>query len=302
MGDPVQPVQPKKDPNILKIKKDVIAQVKSELTKDVILKKFFRQDKEIKKSNTRLKYYFISAVVVFAAAVTIGFCMMSKTINNMYTTYIKDTEEIIIAKSDLELANSWERLPVQQRKERLRDQYFQIVRYYTNAVPEEQRMSNEQVTDSFNKIWACTQEIPSINFFMPVAYMKVATNFNPVYNVKYKLGITKTFRKTGEAAANLALVKSNSTFFVEFKGPRTLTNPVEAITLLIARMDDLMSTFHNREDWIFLALFTNEYTVIEKHWDGGKGKIPDGLYESGDLAEVLKYYHAFKNWQIPAVE
>jgi len=294
--------QQKKNLDVAKIKREVIAQVKNELTKDVIINKVFQQTEDVKKSNMMFKLSLIGAAVVFAIAMIFGFHMMRNTINDMYTTYIKNTEEIIIAKSDLELANSWERLPVQQRKERLRNQYFQIVRYYTNAVPEEQKMSNEQITDSFNKIWTCSQEIPSINFFMPVAYMKVATNFNPVYNAKYKIGIASMFRKTGEAAANLALVKHNKAFFVEFKGPRTLTNPVEAITLLIARMDDLMTTFNNREDWIFLALFTNEYTVIEKHWDGGKGKIPDSLYESGDLAEVLKYYHAFKNWQIPAVE
>ena len=63
-----------------------------------------------------------------------------------------------------------------------------------------------------------------------------------------------------------------------------------------------MITFNNREDWVLLALFTDEYQVIRDYWDEGAGAIPDEYYEEGQLAEALKYYHAFRNWKIPVVE
>lgn len=270
--------------------RNIVAQVKDEI------------DARLKATNLYLRLGIIASVVLAAVVIGIGFYFMRNTIDDMYQTYIKNTEKIIIAKSDIEIANSWERLPVQQRKERLRERYFEIVRYYTNAVPEDQRMSTEQIMNTFNKIWACTQRIPSINFFLPVAYIKVASNFNPVYNSEYKRGIAAMYRKTAEAAANLPIVKHDPIFQIDYKGLKSLNNPIESVTLLIARIDDLMATFNNREDWVLLALFTNEYDVIKKYWDGGKGTIPDKIYEQGQLADALKFYQNFKNWQIPAIE
>jgi len=270
--------------------RNIIAQVTAEI------------DARLKATNLYLRLGIIASVVLAVVVIGIGFYFMRNTINDMYQTYIKNTEKIIIAKSDIEIANSWERLPVQQRKERLRERYFEIVRYYTNAVPEDQRMSTEQIMDTFNKIWACIQRIPSINFFLPVAYIKVASNFNPVYNSEYKRGIAAMYRKTAESAANLPIVKHDPIFQIDYKGLKSLNNPIESVTLLIARINDLMTTFNNREDWVLLALFTNEYNVIKKYWDGGKGTIPDKIYEQGQLADALKFYQNFKNWQIPAIE
>jgi len=291
----VKPQQKKTE----ELKQDIIRDIKEGLANGV-LKKLL----EASTSKIPLRYSIIIGVLTIAFIVSIvtGFRLMNKTIDKMYVTYIRNTEEIIVAKSNIELANSWERLPENQRKERLREQYFKIVRYYTNAVPDEQRMSSEQIMDTFNRMWNCTKRMPTINFFLPAAYMKVATNYNPVYNVKYKRGIAALYDKSARAIANLPLVKSDPIFKVEYKGTKTLYNPDQAIALLIARIDDLMTTFNNREDWTILALYLNEYTVIEKYWDEGKGAIPDKLYETGALAETLKYYYAFKAWQIPAIE
>lgn len=281
------------------LKKDIVKDIKEGLANGV-LKKLL----EASTSRIPLKYAVIISVltIAFVFSIVTGFRLMNRTIDEMYATYIRNTEEIIVSKSNIELANSWERLPVNQRKERLREQYFKIVRYYTNSVPEEQKMSSEQITDTFNRLWNCTVRVPTINFFLPVAYMKVATNFNPVHNIKYKRGIAALYNKGAQAIANLPLVKSDPLFKVEYKGSKTLYNPDQAVTLLVARIDDLMTTFNNREDWVVLSLFLNEYTVIDEYWDEGKGAIPDKLYESGNLAETLKYYYAFKAWQIPAVK
>lgn len=275
--------------------------VKDEVSTNVINKLVQLDAAKSSSKSKALTIIFSVMIALFIGTIVVAFYYMDRTINDMYLTYIKNTEDIIRTRADIELSNAWERLPVGQRKERLREQYFQIIRYYTNAIPEEQKMSNEQIVDSFNNLWACTETIPAINFFVPVAYMKVSTNFNPVYNVKYKRGVAALYLKTAESIANLPLVRNDSSFRVEYKGLKTVNNPSESVKLLAARIDDLMTTFSNREDWVLLALFTNEYDVIDKYWENGDGNIPDELYEAGELAEALKYYHAFKNWQIPAV-
>ncbi len=244
----------------------------------------------------------ILAGVLFLAVATmaVGSYFFVKTINDMYSTYIKETEKIIKTRSQIDLANQWERLPVNQRKERLRDQFFEIVRYYTNDVPDEQKMNDEQILNTFNQLWLCTERLPHVNFFLPVAYMKVKTNFNPVYNTEYQYGIAGFYLKEAERMSQLPLIKEDDIFKTTYKGSTTLNNPQQAIKLLIARIDDLMHTFNNREDWVILSLFENEYNVIEQHWHGGEGIIPDKLYESSDLAKTLQYYHSFKNWKIPS--
>ena len=245
---------------------------------------------------------FISVTIIFVAAVILGAISFGNVTNEMRTTYIQETESLINARQSIELANAWERLPVGQRKERLREQYFQLVRYYTNSTPDEQKMSDEQINDSFNQLWLATERVPSINFFLPVAYMKVATNFNPVYNQDFRRGIGAFFLREAEQVANLQIVREDPVFMTAYRGIETVNNPQEAIKLLVARIDDLMKVFNNREDWIILAMFTNEYEVIEDFWEGGEGQIPDQLYISGKLSECLEYYYAFKNWQIPAIE
>ena len=268
----------------------------------VILQKILSNDSITNKGVSRgwLTLFGI-IVIVFTLTVLIGTIMVTKTINDMHATYIQETEKIIKTTSEIDAANAWERLPVNQRKERLREQYYKIIRYYTNGVPENQRMADDQILDSFNTLWLCTERIPSINFFLPLAYMKVATNFNPVYNMEYKNGIAAFYLKAAETTANLPLVQRDPIFQVYFQGIKTANNPNEMIKLLVARIDELAKTFQNREDWVILALFTNEYEVLARYWDDGKGAIPDTFYTQGFLSETLKYYYAFKNWQIPAV-
>ena len=218
----------------------------------------------------------------------------------MANTYVEKTEQIIKTRNDIEMANAWERLPVNQRRERLKNKWFEIIRFYTNTVPEEQKMDEDMIVESFNTIWSCTQRLPHINFFLPVAYMKVKTNFNPVYDRDWQRGIIGFYPKMAERIVNLPIVRTDDVFKVAYKGIPTLNNPNEAIRLLVARIDDLMMTFNSREDWVLLSLFMDEYQVISKYWEGGEGKIPDEMYESGELAEALMFFQHFKNWQIPA--
>lgn len=269
---------------------------------DAVLAKSFQADTERNKTLRNIIIAFTSVTLVFVLAVIFGAISFNRVTNEMRATYIHETESLINARQDIELANAWERLPVGQRKERLREQYFQVVRYYTNSTPEEQKMSDDQINESFNQLFLATERVPSINFFLPVAYMRVATNFNPVYNQAYRRGIAAFFLREAEQVANLQLVREDPVFMTAYRGVETVNNPQESIKLLVARIDDLMKIFNNREDWVLLALFTNEYEVIENYWDGGEGQIPDELYVSGNLAEALEYFYAFKNWQIPAIQ
>lgn len=241
---------------------------------------------------------FAAITSIFAIALALSTFFFITTINRMHSTYIQETEEIIIGRENIEMANSWERLPPQQRKEQLRSQYFKIIRYYTKDVGDDQRMNDTLLLESFNTLWKTTERVNQ-NFFLSLAYMKVATNFNPIYNVEYKHGVGGLYLRTYETIANLPIVREDPVFQTVYKGSETVNNPNEAIKLIVARMNDLMSLFNNRVDWVLLSMFTNEYDVIEKYWDGGEGSIPDDFYKSGQLAEALRYYHAFSNWDIP---
>lgn len=239
----------------------------------------------------------LSLFIVVMIWVAIG---VSGTFKEMHNTYIKNTDEIIKVRSEHEISNAWERKPENEKREMLRAQYTEIITYYTINTDDKYKMSSQQIDMTFNQLYNCLRTVPRINFFMAVAYMKVATNFNPVHNRDWKFGLAALYNKTGETICNLPRIKNDEAFFTIWKGLQTLNRPEEAIKLLVARVDDLMLTFNNREDWVFLALFTNEYDVINKYWKNGEGKIPDEIYREGDLAEVLKYYYSFKNWQIPS--
>jgi len=252
------------------------------------------------KSNKKMIHILAMVLVLSVIVIGVSSFYFVQTINDMHQTYITETEKIIRTRSDIEIANSWERLPVNQRKERLRGQFFEIVRYYNNNVPDEQRMNDEQILNVYNQLWDTTERLPHVNFFLPVAYMRVVTNFNPIYNSEYRYGIAGFYINQAEDIANLPVVRNDPVFMTSFSGITTLNNPTEAIKLLVARIDDLMKTFNNREDWVILALFQDEYNVIRDYWDSGDGAIPDEMYESGPLAETLTYYHSFKNWRIPA--
>lgn len=245
---------------------------------------------------------FIITLIVFSATLALGVVFYIKTTNEMRNTYIHNVEEVILSHTEIQTANDWERLPEEQRKSMLREQYNIIIRYYTNTIPDEQKMNNDQIIDTFNELWRTTEKVSAVNFFLPVAYMKVATNFNPSYNSQYKHGIAGFLLKTIEYTINLPLVQDDPIFKTVYRGTETANNPVESIKVLVARIDNLMTTFHNREDWVILALYTNEYDVITRYWNDGEGAIPDEFYKEGPVAETLKYYYAFKNWQIPLLD
>jgi len=236
-------------------------------------------------------------VFIVVIVMNIGFNKMLA--DNMYKTYINNTKEIIMSKDTIEASNSWERLPINDRQEILRRKYYEIIKYYTNDVPQNQKMSDVQMNASFDAYYNCINTVNSVNFFLPLAYMKVRTNFNPTFvSEDGRTGIVPLYNKEGADIANLPLVRENVNFLVAYKGKETLQNPVESFKLLIARMDDLMKTFNNREDWVILAMLTNEYDVIAKYWQDGKGVIPEKLYISGQLRDISNYYYAFKNLQI----
>jgi hypothetical protein len=242
---------------------------------------------------------FISLTIIFIVTIVFGIISMNRISDVMYKTYINQTREIIHSQKDIEDANSWERLPVNERKEKLRSRYYEIIKYYTNEVPQNQKMNDDQMLTSFNAYYNAVYGINSVNFFLPLAYLKARTNFNPTFNDGYQIGIASLFVKEGADIANLPVVKELPAFQVAYKGAETLQNPVESLKLLIARLDDLLKTFNNREDWAILSLLNHsEYDIIAKYWQDGKGEIPEKLYKDGPLANTLDYYYAFKNWKI----
>lgn len=245
---------------------------------------------------------FIAALIIFSTVIVLGVVFYIKTTSDMRETYIKNVEDVILSHSEIQSTNDWERLPEEQRKSMLREQYNTIVRYYTNTTSEEQKMNDDQIVDTFNELWITTEKVSSINFFLPIAYIKVATNFDPVYNVQSKKGIDAFLLKQIEDTINLPIVQDDPIFRTVYRGTETANNPVDSMKVLVARIDNLMTTFRNREDWVILALYTNEYDVIAKYWNDGEGAIPDEYYKEGPVAETLKYYYAFKNWQIPLLE
>jgi len=238
---------------------------------------------------------FITSVSLIAGYGVKEFRRMSA---DMYTTYIRDTKEILISRNEIEAADSWERLPINEQKERLRERYYTILRYYTVEIPENQKLNDEQIIESFNIFFDCIYAVKSVNFFLPVAYMKIMTNFNPNFENNYRYGIAWLLETQGENAANLLTVRESDSFRVAYKGKQTLDNQNEAIKLLIARMDNLMKKFNNREDWVIWAMLDGEDTIIQKYWENGNGTIPDELYHDSKLGEILDYYYMFKNWKV----
>jgi hypothetical protein len=243
-------------------------------------------------------YTFI--VVMILVIVTIGFLTFFyvKSINKLNINHTAEMQEFILGKEDIEMTNSWERLPDQQRREIIRAQHYKIIKYYTESVPEDQKMSNELIEDVFN-IWYNATKRLNQDPFISLAYIRVMTNFNPIYNVEYKRGIGGMFLQTYENVANLPIVREDPSLQTIYRGSETANNPTESIKLVVAYIDYLMRIFNNRVDWVMLSLFTNEYDVMKKYWDDGDGAIPSELYQSGDLAKALMYYHSFTNWQIP---
>jgi hypothetical protein len=249
----------------------------------------------------RLVGIMVALIIVFVTAMGLGVYFNKRTAEALYNNYMENTREIIDSRSQIETANSWERLSVNERKEKLRSRFYEIIKYYTVTSPLSQKMSDEQLLLAFNTYYDAIYTVNSVNFFLPLAYIRVKTNYNPSYSDNYQTGISGFFTVEGQQIANLPIVKENQALRVAYKGKETLQNPTESLRLLIARMDDLMRTFNNREDWVILALLNHdENQIIAKYWEDGKGEIPETNYKSGDMKNILEYYYAFKNWQIVA--
>lgn len=255
-----------------------------------------RQEKDPVK---KLLVLFSVLVIVFIAVVGINIFFNKKIANDTYKTYINSVREVIQDQKNIESTNAWERLPTNEQREKLRSRWWEIIKYYTLEVPQNQKMSEDQVQAAFDPYFTCINTVGSVNFFLPMAYMKVRTNFSPNYNDGYRYGISRFLVKEAQDISNLPIVKTNVSFQVAFKGRETLMNPNENVKLLVARMDDLMKTFNSREDWVILSLLTNEYDVIARYWQDGNGEIPEKVYkDNADLRNILDYYYAFKNWKI----
>jgi hypothetical protein len=251
-------------------------------------------------SNATLIKTFIAGFAVSVVICIIVGIVAIRAVAVMRETYQKNTESVILARSNMESANAWEQLSPSQKRERLQDQYFQIVRYYTTNVAPNQKLNDDQIMSTFNSLWETTSRVNSVNFFLPVAYMKVKTNFNPAFGNGYQSGIAGLYFKEADQAANLSRVKTDQAFQVVFKGSETLLNSDMSIKLLVAEFDDLLLTFNGRVDWALYAKFTNVYDVMAKYWKNGEGQIPDSAFKTGDFAEAYKYYNAFKTWTIPS--
>jgi hypothetical protein len=265
-----------------------------------ILQEELKKESGVNEANARLTVLICILVGVFVASMGLGVFFFKKTYDDMYKTYISNTKTIVQSKEEITEANSWERLQLNDRKERLRTRYYEIIKYYTIESPINQKMSDDQLLSSFNVYFDCIYTSNSINFFLPLAYLKIRTNFNPNYTEQYRFGIAAFYIKEGQDISNLPIVKDKAAFQVAYKGRETLQNPTESLRLLVARMDDLMRTFNNREDWVIFALTqNNEYEIIEKYWENGKGEIPEKLYKEGMMRNVLNFYYAFKNWKVP---
>ena len=258
---------------------------------------FFKEEDERKKFYKTLLFVIIGA----AALIFVITSLFIVTMIGMKSDYIKSQRDIILSKELVKAANDWERMPEKEQKEKLRERFNELIKYYNLTTKVEEKINDDNIVlDMFNVIYGTTKET-GVNFFLPIAYMKVVTNFNPNFNKANKIGIASFFLKEAENVSNLPIMK-NSIFSINFKGIDTLKSPLDASKILIAKIHDLNEVFSGRTEWIIFALLTNEYEVIDRYWDNGKGEIPEEKLRTGDLKKVLDYYYAFKNWQIIPTE
>ncbi len=263
-----------------------------------ILQKLNQSDQNRFEEIKHLITGFIIALGVFSVVIIIGVIAYISTTSLMRKTHIDNINDIISTQVEIKTLADWENVPSEQKKSKLREHFNLIIQYYTNDASVESKPTLSQVVDIFNELYQTTSKL-SINFFLPVAYMKVATNFNPSYDVDSKKGIAALLLKSIDNTINLPWVKTDPLFMTTYRGSDTAFNPAESSRILVAKIADLMTLFRNREDWVMFALFTNEYDVISKYWNDGKGTIPDEIYKSGPVAEALMYYYTFKSFKIP---
>lgn len=252
-------------------------------------------EREIEKKGYR-KAVIVTLAITMTLLIAVTTIFMF-SVNYIRDTYVSHEKDMILAMSMVESANDWESMPEGQQREKLLNRYMEIIKYYNVYTPDNEKMSHETIIESFNVLYDCTK-MTRVNIFLPIAYMKVMTNFNPSYDADNRYGISAFFVKEGENISNLPIVTDKVSFDVSYKGIPTLQNPIESIKLLVAKIDDLNKIFNNRSDWVIFALLTNEYEVIDKYWLNGEGIIPDEQLLSGKLKEVREFYYILKNWKI----
>ena len=263
-----------------------------------ILQKLNQSDQNRFEEIKHLITGFIIAIGIFSVVVIIGVIIYISTTTSMRKTHIDNINNIILTQTEIKTLADWENMPNEQRKSKLREHFNLIIQYYTNDTPTANKPALSQIVDIFNELYQTTSKM-SINFFLPVAYMKVATNFNPNYDIDSKKGIAALLLKSIDNTINLPWVKSDPLLATTYRGSDTAFNPAESARILVAKIADLMTLFRNREDWVMFALFTNEYDVISKYGNDVRGTIPDEIYKSGPVAEALMYYYTFKSFKIP---
>jgi len=271
-------------------------EIATKSAKDVF-QQMFTADIEREGERKKIRKTLMRVIIGAAAILTITLIFFITTLVGLKNTYVSHERETILAMGMANSANDWERLPEGEQREKLLNRYFEIVKYYNVYTPDNNKMVHKTILDSFKVLYECT-EMTKTNIFLPIAYIKVMTNFNPNYESGNRFGIAAFYVKEGENISNLPVVKEKSEFNVYYKGIPTLKNPIESIKLLIAKIDDLNKIFNNRSDWVIFALLTNEYEVIDKYWINGEGLIPEDQLRQGNLKEIRDYYYIFNNWKI----
>jgi len=239
---------------------------------------------------------FIVCILIFSIIVLVGSFMVIFTLRDMKNTYIQETDKMLLMNHKIENAAAWEKLNSIEKKEKLRNQYYTIVRYYTTSSDIAKSLNNDQILDSFNSLWIISEKYNTVNFFLPLAYIRVTSNFNPSYSLKSKEGYSAMFMIDYE---RFSQISPDPIAKITYRGIETARNPSDSIKLLYLKMDYLYKVFNGRVDWILFSMLNNEFEVIQKYWKNGEGEIPDEFYLSGSLYNALNYYHSFINWQIP---
>ena len=142
-----------------------------------------------------------------------------------------------------------------------------------------------------------SEKYNTVNFFLPLAYIRVTSNFNPMFSKKSKEGFSALFMIDYERFSYMNTTDPLTK--INYRGIDTARDPSSAIVLLYLKMNYLYTVFNGRVDWVLFALLNNEFDVIQNYWKNGEGEIPDQFYLIGPLYESLNYYHSFINWQIP---
>lgn len=239
---------------------------------------------------------FIICILIFSCVVLLGSFLVATTLKDMKNTYIKETDKMLLMNTRIESAAAWEKLNSVEKKEKLRNQYYTIIRYYTSSSDVAKSLNNDQILDSFNALWMISEKYNTVSFFLPLAYMRVTSNFNPLYSYKSREGLAALFMIDYERFSS---INSDPITKITYRGVETARSPTDSIKLLYLKMDYLYRVFNGRIDWVLFALLNNEFEVIENYWKNGEGEIPDEFYLEGPLYDALNYYHSFINWQIP---